>query len=170
VGWGQSSAPFCFAAAPGYHVADVVVDGVSAGALTTCTFTNVTADLTIVVSFAVVTFTQYRAGGGAWVQGTSVAVGAQGETRVKYRSQDVDGNLEAPAKACMVRTKTWKHVRFAGKHVLRPEHAQPPGRRLHREAARHRHRRQPPGEADAREAGDREVGEREGRARLRRPA
>ena len=30
----------------------------------------------------------------------------------------MDGNLEAPAKACMVRAKTWKHVRFSGKHVL----------------------------------------------------
>jgi hypothetical protein len=34
VGWGQRSAPFGSAAAPGYHVADVVVDGVSQGALT----------------------------------------------------------------------------------------------------------------------------------------
>jgi hypothetical protein len=70
-------------------------------------------------SFAAATFTQCRAGGGAWEQGTSVTVDAQGETRVEYRSQDVDGNLEAPAKACMVRTQAWKHVRFSGKHVLR---------------------------------------------------
>jgi len=64
-------------------MAEVVVDGVSQGALTSYTFTDVTADHTIAVSFAAVTFTQYRVGGGAWVQGTSVTVSAQGETRVE---------------------------------------------------------------------------------------
>jgi len=36
----------------GYHVVDVVVDGISAGAVDTYTFTNVTADHTIAVTFA----------------------------------------------------------------------------------------------------------------------
>ncbi|MFO0584244.1 MAG: OmpA family protein [Anaeromyxobacter sp.] len=41
----------------GYHVADVLVDGVSAGAVTSYTFTNVTAAHTIAASFAINTFT-----------------------------------------------------------------------------------------------------------------
>jgi hypothetical protein len=42
---------------PGYHVADVLVDGVSVGAVTTYTFTNVTAAHTIDASFAINTYT-----------------------------------------------------------------------------------------------------------------
>lgn len=38
---------------PGYQVADVLVDGVSKGAITTFTFTNVTANHTIAASFAI---------------------------------------------------------------------------------------------------------------------
>jgi hypothetical protein len=41
----------------GYHVADVLVDGGSAGAVTTYTFNNVTADHTISASFAIDTYT-----------------------------------------------------------------------------------------------------------------
>jgi hypothetical protein len=41
----------------GYHVADVLVDGVSAGALTSYTFTSVTANHTISVTFAINTYT-----------------------------------------------------------------------------------------------------------------
>ena len=40
-----------------YHVADVLVDGVSVGAVTSYTFTNVTANHTIAVSFAIDTYT-----------------------------------------------------------------------------------------------------------------
>ena len=40
-----------------YHVADVTVDGVSIGAVTSYTFTNVTADHTIDATFAIDTFT-----------------------------------------------------------------------------------------------------------------
>ena len=36
-----------------YHVADVLVDGVSVGAVTSYTFTNVTANHTIAASFAI---------------------------------------------------------------------------------------------------------------------
>ena len=43
--------------ATGYHVADVVVDGVSVGAVNGYTFTNVTADHTIAATFAIDTFT-----------------------------------------------------------------------------------------------------------------
>ena len=43
---------FTIAADPGYHVADVLVDGASVGAVTSYTFTNVTADHTIAATFA----------------------------------------------------------------------------------------------------------------------
>jgi hypothetical protein len=46
-----SSQTFAIAAGTGYHVASVVVDGVSAGAVTSYTFTNVTADHTISATF-----------------------------------------------------------------------------------------------------------------------
>ena len=43
---------------PGYHIADVLVDGVSVGAVSTSyTFTNVTANHTIAATFAIDTFT-----------------------------------------------------------------------------------------------------------------
>src|SRR5512137_816992 len=41
----------------GYHVADVLVDGVSVGAVTSHTFSNVTANHTIDASFAIDAFT-----------------------------------------------------------------------------------------------------------------
>ena len=41
----------------GFHVADVLVDGISVGAVTSHTFTNVTANHTIAASFAATTFT-----------------------------------------------------------------------------------------------------------------
>jgi len=44
--------PFAINANTGYHVADVLVDGSSVGAVTTYTFNNVTADHTISASFA----------------------------------------------------------------------------------------------------------------------
>src|SRR5207244_6876883 len=40
-----------------YHVADVVVDGVSVGAVTSYTFSGVTADHTIAATFAITTHT-----------------------------------------------------------------------------------------------------------------
>src|SRR5205814_4694938 len=40
-----------------YHVADVLVDGVSVGAVTSYSFSNVTADHTIVATFALTTHT-----------------------------------------------------------------------------------------------------------------
>ena len=48
---------FAIAPSTGYHVADVLVDGISAGAVTSYTFTNVTANHTIAASFALNTFT-----------------------------------------------------------------------------------------------------------------
>jgi hypothetical protein len=60
------------------------------------------------VSGAAIAFVEYSLGGGPWVKGiqatgASVTVVAQGTTRVDYRSQDVDGTLEAPARACTLR-------------------------------------------------------------------
>ena len=47
-----SSQTFNFTANPGYHVADVLVDGISVGAVTSYTFGNVADNHTIAVSFA----------------------------------------------------------------------------------------------------------------------
>jgi len=52
-----ASQAFSIAASGCYHVADVLVDGVSVGAVTTYTFTNVTAAHTIAASFAIDTYT-----------------------------------------------------------------------------------------------------------------
>ncbi len=54
-----ASQSFTIAPASGYHVADVVVDGHSAGAVTTYTFSNVTADHAITAIFAVNPVTTY---------------------------------------------------------------------------------------------------------------
>ena len=48
---------FTITPAADYHVADVLVDGVSVGAVTSYTFTNVTANHTIAASFAIDTYT-----------------------------------------------------------------------------------------------------------------
>jgi alpha-tubulin suppressor-like RCC1 family protein len=52
-----ASQGFTIAASPRYHIVDVVVDGVSVGAVTTFTFSNVTANHTIAASFAIDVFT-----------------------------------------------------------------------------------------------------------------
>jgi hypothetical protein len=52
VDYGTSQA-FTIAPSTGYHVLDVLVDGVSVGAVTSYTFTNVTANHTISASFAI---------------------------------------------------------------------------------------------------------------------
>ena len=51
------SQAFTITPAGGYHVADVLVDGVSVGAVTSYTFSNVTADHTISATFAIDMFT-----------------------------------------------------------------------------------------------------------------
>ncbi len=53
-GGGQA---YSIAADPGYHIADVLVDGVSVGAVSNYLFTNVQANHTISASFAIDTFT-----------------------------------------------------------------------------------------------------------------
>ena len=51
------SQTFTITPTTGYHVADVLVDGVSVGAVTSHTISNVTANHTIVASFAINTYT-----------------------------------------------------------------------------------------------------------------
>ena len=66
----------------GYHVAQVLVDGVPVGAVTSYTFDNVIANHTISASFAINTYTlTYTAGAGGTIAGTSsqtVNYGASG--------------------------------------------------------------------------------------------
>jgi len=50
-------AAYAIAPATGYHIADVLVDGVSVGAVTSYTFSNVTANHTISATFAINTYT-----------------------------------------------------------------------------------------------------------------
>ncbi len=52
-----TTSTFTMTPVTGYHVADVLVDSVSVGAVTSYTFTNVTAAHTIEASFAIDTFT-----------------------------------------------------------------------------------------------------------------
>jgi hypothetical protein len=51
VNHGSSSATFTITPAPGYHVANVLVDGISLGAVTSYKFTDVTANHTIAATF-----------------------------------------------------------------------------------------------------------------------
>jgi len=75
---------FTITPATGYHVADVLVDDSSVGAVTSYQFTNVTAAHTIAASFAINTYTlTYLAGSGGHVQGTTpqyVTHGGNGTT------------------------------------------------------------------------------------------
>ena len=52
-----ANATFAITPNSGYHIADVLVDGASVGAVGTYTFTNVTANHTIAASFAINTYT-----------------------------------------------------------------------------------------------------------------
>ncbi len=69
------SQAFTIAASTGYHVADVLVDAVSVGAVATYTFSNVTANHTIAASFAVNT-TTYTITASAGANGTISPTGA----------------------------------------------------------------------------------------------
>jgi len=81
VDYGGSQA-FTITADTGYHVADVLVDGVSVGAVATYTFENVTADGTITASFAIDTFT------------ITVTQGANGTITPDTTVVDYDGSQE----------------------------------------------------------------------------
>jgi hypothetical protein len=63
---------YSIAAAPGYHVADVLVDAVSIGPVAEYTFTDIREDHTISVSFAINTYTvTYTAGSNGTINGIS---------------------------------------------------------------------------------------------------
>src|SRR5207245_1020640 len=63
---------FTITPAANYHVADVLVDGVSVGAVASYSFSNVTANHTIAASFAINTYTlTYTAGANGSITGTS---------------------------------------------------------------------------------------------------
>jgi hypothetical protein len=70
------SATFNIAPDTGYHILDVLVDGVSQGAIASYTFNNVTADHTISASFAIDTFTITPSAGanGSIIPGTPQTV------------------------------------------------------------------------------------------------
>jgi len=72
-----ASLAFSITANTGYQIADVLVDGVSQGAISSYTFTNVVADHSISVSFTAITFTiTVSAGSGGSIDpvGPSVSV------------------------------------------------------------------------------------------------
>jgi Divergent InlB B-repeat domain len=69
---------FTITPSTGYQIAGVVVDGVSAGAVSTYTFTNVTANHTISVTFSVKTYTISA------TTGTSGSVSPAGISAVNY--------------------------------------------------------------------------------------
>ncbi|HEY6872048.1 MAG TPA: IPT/TIG domain-containing protein [Geobacteraceae bacterium] len=70
-----SSKTFTVTPNTGYHVANVTVDGVSQGAITSYTFTNVTANHTISATFAINTYTiTATAGSGGTITPSSATV------------------------------------------------------------------------------------------------
>jgi photosystem II stability/assembly factor-like uncharacterized protein len=67
-----SNQTFAIVPDAGYHVADVLVDSLSVGPVTSYTFTNVTGNRTISATFAINTYTlTYTAGAGGTITGTS---------------------------------------------------------------------------------------------------
>lgn len=82
---GASSPLFTMTPATGYHVADVLIDGVSVGVVGTYRFTNVQADHTIAVTFALDTFTiTPSAGAGGSITPSTVQTVAYGGSSVAF--------------------------------------------------------------------------------------
>src|SRR5207249_10196325 len=77
VNYGGSQA-YTITADPNYHVADVLVDGVSIGAVTNHTFSSVSANHTIAASFTLNTFTITASAGG------NGSIAPNGATVVNY--------------------------------------------------------------------------------------
>ena len=111
---------FTITPAANYHVADVLVDGVSVGALTSYTFTNVTANHTIAASFAIDTYTITASAG---ANGSITPSGAgHGELRgsqtftitpaANYHVADVlvDGVSEGPVTSYTFTNVTANHT------------------------------------------------------------
>lgn len=70
--------PYTIAPAPGYHVVDVLVDGVSVGTVTSYAFNNVNANHTISASFAINTYTISA------TAGTNGSIYPSGDSTVTY--------------------------------------------------------------------------------------
>lgn len=74
---------FTITPSTGYHVANVLVDGVSVGAVTSYTFTSVAANHTIAASFAINTYTiNASAGAGGSITPSGAVVVAHGDSVV----------------------------------------------------------------------------------------
>ena len=76
---------FTIAADVNYHIADVLVDAVSVGAVSSYTFTNVTAAHTIAASFAIDTYT--------------ITASAVTLRRVMFGSPPIDASIRADLHA-----------------------------------------------------------------------
>ncbi|MBS4059816.1 MAG: T9SS type A sorting domain-containing protein, partial [Bacteroidetes bacterium] len=77
VNYGQNQT-FTITPNTGYEIADVLVDGVSVGALSTYTFVNVTANHTIEASFSILTYTINA------TAGTNGSISPSGNVNVNY--------------------------------------------------------------------------------------
>jgi len=116
---------FTMALAANYHIADVLVDGASVGAVPTYDFTNVTADHTIHVTFAIDTYTiTATAGSGGSISPSGAVVVNHGANRsftitpdsVFYGVQDVlvDGiNSMGPVSSYTFTSVTGNHTILA---------------------------------------------------------
>ena len=83
---------FTITPAASYHVADVLVDGASVGAVTSYTFNNVTANHTIAASFAINTYTITASAG------ANGSISPNGAVTVNHgANQSVHDHARAPA-------------------------------------------------------------------------
>lgn len=76
-----ASQTYAIAAATGYHISDVKVDGVSVGTVASYTFSNIAANHTIAASFAVTTATSFTITASA---GTGGSITPSGTATVSY--------------------------------------------------------------------------------------
>ena len=114
-------ATFAITANAGYHIADVLVDGVSVGAVTSHSFTSVTAPHTISATFAINTYTITSSAGanGAISPSGAVAVnqdGSQTFTITPAAGYRVAGVLVDGVSVGAVRSYTFNNV--TGNHTI----------------------------------------------------
>ncbi|MEO5915964.1 MAG: PA14 domain-containing protein [Luteolibacter sp.] len=117
-----NSQNFTFTASSGYHVADVLVDGVSVGALSGYTFTNVVASHTISASFAVDTVSHTitatagangsisPSGATSVFQGVNQAFAIAPATGYHVANVLVDGNPVGPVSSYLFTSVTAGHT------------------------------------------------------------
>ncbi|MFA4836267.1 MAG: choice-of-anchor L domain-containing protein [Dehalococcoidia bacterium] len=90
VNYGTASQPFTITPDPGYHVADVLVDGASVGAVINYQFTNVIADHTIVASFSNTYTINASAGTGGTIDPAGTVNVIQGASKTFTMHPDTD--------------------------------------------------------------------------------